>query len=626
MVATLTLGFFFIFVWAPHPWSWQGIDSYHELAKALARGESFPTTDVPWGYAYYAAFFYRVFGERIWVPLVVQATVNAAVPWLLYHLVAPLAGRRVAAMSALMAGVFSFNTIYASTQSSDALCTVGFLLGLLSLARGMREQTVLPFVLAGVCFGLAPQFRPNLVLLPGLIAAVLTVLPPRGLKRLAHLAVFGAIVAALQMPWVIRNYQLTGQLLPTSTHGGIQLWYGTLQVGPYLESRAHNPRTHFASSPFPYTSLWQRPLEFETSYINCTPQPVPTQLIYWTDRDTARHSVEPLTWGIGRKVRYQLPPQPNGTTLYYYFSQAGQAGVFATPFGGAANPNVAFVSDDHLGDLDRHGDLIDVFDVIRALRHLAWHEPLPWADKLDLDRNGSVGEADVAAMIRATSADLLAHSPQVPLRVDTSEYAVTLRFPDQSWLSVPRDFNGKQTGVDLSLNGEIAPAVVARSRTFTSLAPVPPGTCSPSPEVVFNGPFYLSETHMMQRYLALAADNIGRDPVAFALASAYRAVRLFVVRGTDDLSTSQQFRWSRLIYAAGSVLSLAFLGLCIAGAVIAWRRHRPLLLFLVPILYVPLTICFVLTNMRYTVTVQPLMFAFVAVVIVSVLAPDDGQT
>ncbi len=26
--------------------------------------------------------------------------------------------------------------------------------------------------------------------------------------------------------------------LPTSTHGGVQLWYGTLQVGPYLESRA----------------------------------------------------------------------------------------------------------------------------------------------------------------------------------------------------------------------------------------------------------------------------------------------------------------------------------------------------------------------------------------------------
>ena len=58
---------------------------------------------------------------------------------------------------------------------------------------------------------------------------------------------------------------------------------------------------------------------------------------------------------------------------------------------------------------------------------------------------------------------------------------------------------------------------------------------------------------------------------------------------------------------------------------IAYRRHRKLLLFLVPIVYVPLSICFVLTNMRYTVTVQPLMFAFVAVAILAALGLDDEQ-
>ena len=28
----LALGLFFIFVWAPHPWGWDGFDHYHELA------------------------------------------------------------------------------------------------------------------------------------------------------------------------------------------------------------------------------------------------------------------------------------------------------------------------------------------------------------------------------------------------------------------------------------------------------------------------------------------------------------------------------------------------------------------------------------------------------------------
>ena len=38
---SLVLGLFFTFVRAPHPWGWQGIDQYHELAQALARGEPF---------------------------------------------------------------------------------------------------------------------------------------------------------------------------------------------------------------------------------------------------------------------------------------------------------------------------------------------------------------------------------------------------------------------------------------------------------------------------------------------------------------------------------------------------------------------------------------------------------
>ena len=67
-------------------------------------------------------------------------------------------------------------------------------------------------------------------------------------------AVLCAAALALT-PWVIRNYRLTGTLLPTSSHGGEQLWYGTLQVGPYLNSRAYNPRAVFDVPVFEYTSL-----------------------------------------------------------------------------------------------------------------------------------------------------------------------------------------------------------------------------------------------------------------------------------------------------------------------------------------------------------------------------------
>ncbi len=635
---TLLLGYFFTFVWAPHPWSWQGIDSYHELAKSLARGETFQTTDVPWGYAYYAAFFYRVFGDRIWVPIVVQATLNAAVPVLLYRLVQPLAGRRVATLAALFAGVFSFNTIYASTQSSDTICTVLFLLALLLFERGLRDPRLSLFAASGVLLGIVPQFRPNLVLLPAVMIGLYVIVPPRTMHKLTRAVVFSALVLAMQMPWIVRNYQLTGLILPTSTHGGVQLWYGTLQVGEHLESRAHNPRFYFASPAFTYTSLWKRPIIIKGVNRDCFNDPnIPTRLIYWTDRDPQhREVVAPKPWYSSAGVTYEVPAQPNHTTLYYYFEQArpatadAPAVTFATPFDGERDPMIAFISDDHLGDLDTHGDVLDFFDLVRMLRHAAWGEDLRNEARLDLTHDGIVDQADLAAYV-ALMVPELAGKFSGPVSIQADANAVRLNLPDGSWISVPRQFGGRQDDVDVSLDGEMAPALLARNRTFTSLTYPPrrarPGECEPAADITFNGPFYLGEPHMMQRYMALAFDNINRDRSAFIRASLYRMIRLFVVRGTDDVNTSQQFRWSSVVYGVGTLLSLGYLAVFLGGVLIAYRRRSALLLFLVPIVYVPVTIGFVLTNMRYTVTVQPLMFAFVAMAIAAALrldAPDGA--
>jgi hypothetical protein len=128
--------------------------------------------------------------------------------------------------------------------------------------------------------------------------------------------------------------------------------------------------------------------------------------------------------------------------------------------------------------------------------------------------------------------------------------------------------------------------------------------------------------------MALAADNIRRDPWAFAAASAYRMIRLFIIRGTSDVQTTQQFSAGAFVYAAGTILSTAYFLVFLAGAWLAWKQRSALVWLLVPIVYVPLTICFVLTNMRYTVTMQPLMFVFVALAIVTVLrldAPAAGE-
>src|SRR5262249_11228160 len=146
-----------------------------------------------------------------------------------------------------------------------------------------------------------------------------------------------------------------------------------------------------------------------------------------------------------------------------------------------------------------------------------------------------------------------------------------------------------------------------------------PVGCLRSENVRVNEVFYRREPHLMHRYTALAFDNISRDPVGFVEACAFRALRLFVVAGTDDADTAQQFAGSGWIYRFATLASAAYLALAAIGVAIAAARHRRVGVLLTPILYVPATICFVLTNMRYTVTVQPFLFAFAAVPLTAAL-------
>ncbi len=609
---TLALGLFFTFVWAPHPWGWQGIDSYHELAKALVRGEPFGTTDVPWGYAYYGAFFYWLFGDRVWVPVLAQVIINTAAPVLLYRLAQPLVGMRTATLAALILGIFSFNTVYASTQASDAVCTVLFLASLVVLARGVRNRSVIDIAIGGLLSGLVPQFRPNMILLPAIFAAGY-VLIGRTRAHLARAIVFTAAVTLALTPWIARNYRLTGTFMPTSTHGGVQLWYGTLQVGPYLESRARNPRSIFDSPPFPYTSLTESPILVTAVIAECAPAAETPRLMYWTDRQRAPRVASSTR--EGRLLTFAIPAQPAPTAVYYFVQAARATGVVSQPQAKRTDPLVMLVDDRHLEDLDRHHDLVDIFDVIRIARHLAWQEP---AAIEDIDRNGVVDAADLSAAAALLIPEAGAGATGVSFSSDAS--GATLRLSDGSRLTIPREWRGRHT--DLDVEGNLAGALVSRWRARSPLDRPAPDDCAPVQDVGANTVFYRAELHMMRRYMALAMDNIGRDPLAFAAASAYRMLRLFIIRGSDDVHAAQQFDGARLAYAAGTVLSAAYFFIFAAGAVIALGRRTALVLLLVPIVYVPLTICFVLTNMRYTITMQPLMFVFVAVAVSAALRLD----
>jgi hypothetical protein len=617
--ASFAIALLFIFVRAPHPWGWEGFDHYHEIALDLARGRPFPTMDVPWGYAYFLATFYWLFGDHPWIPLVAQASLNAAVPALVFRLADTWFDRPTAILAAVLTGLFSFNTVYASTQSSDAVCTCLFMAAIVAYVVARRRESGRWFAIVGVLSGIVPQFRPNLILVP-IVLAGFALWERRSRRRAAHVAVMLVCAAAALLPWVIRNYRLTGLILPTSVHGAVQLWYGTLQVGPYLHSRAYNPRSLFDAPAFEYTSLVHAPIVVE-GQVNCSDEaPGRVTLAYWSDRDRREVRLAPVRT-VGRRYTFEIPAPGGETVVYYYFiaTWSGGAGetVRTTPGRGPRTPLVYFVSTHHLADLDVYGDLIDVFDVVRLMRHEAWDEGLPFADRLRAAGAGDARSAAAMLMRRffAQGAD------RAVAAIEHDDTAARMMFSDGSRMVVPRQWSGRIT--DLAFTEGAASSLMTSRVGLVGLEAAPARlsgaeVCGHVEDVAVNQVFYRREPHLMRRYSTLAADNIRRDPAGFALASAYRAVRLFVIEGTTDGSTVQQFAGSRWTYVIARAVSIVCLALFAIGVVIAWRRRHPVGLPLLLIAYIPATLAPVLTNMRYTVTVQPLMFMFIAVAIAAV--------
>ena len=104
------------------------------------------------------------------------------------------------------------------------------------------------------------------------------------------------------------------------------------------------------------------------------------------------------------------------------------------------------------------------------------------------------------------------------------------------------------------------------------------------------------------------------------------AVRMFVVQGTSDASTAWQFAGSAVVYRLATLTSLSYLIAAAAGVVVAVRRRARVWLLLTPVLYIPATIAFVLTNMRYTITVQPFLIAFVSVALMAAARAGDPSS
>jgi hypothetical protein len=205
--------------------------SYHYIAASAVAGTGWQTKE---GYLSYRPPMLSLLLAGIYEVVGPQSRVGFYLMVLIGSLMAPmifLGGPRwfgITRSSALLAALFwAFYppSIYMSAQllTENLGAVLAFASTLLYL-RAAKSGTIVDALTTGLVWGLLAQTRPNFLLLPfSIVIFGLLFSPWLGARvwRPVQAGVATAVVMAVLMPWILRNYHHHGVFLPSTSMGGV---------------------------------------------------------------------------------------------------------------------------------------------------------------------------------------------------------------------------------------------------------------------------------------------------------------------------------------------------------------------------------------------------------------------
>lgn len=141
----------------------------------------------------------------------------------------------VALIAALLFGGNPYSVILAGMLHYSVLHLFALVAGGYVLHRALRQEgpAVRTWVAAGLVWGLVTLIRPVTLLLPPFVfLAILLSTRFSWTRSLSRALVFTAGMALAIAPWTLRNYALSGHVVPVSAQGWMSVWAATVRPVP----------------------------------------------------------------------------------------------------------------------------------------------------------------------------------------------------------------------------------------------------------------------------------------------------------------------------------------------------------------------------------------------------------
>ncbi|MEA1907574.1 MAG: glycosyltransferase family 39 protein [Euryarchaeota archaeon] len=203
--------------------------AYNTMAIGLISGNGYGggiSSYWPPGQPFFLAAIYTVFGYSPQMACIFQAVISSLTCIVIYYIGKMVFGRKVGAISGLIAALYPTFIIFCGDLRSETLFIFLSGLSVLFLLRTLDDFSARSISIAGVSFGLAMLVRPAIMGLAPLVCIWIVLSSKDRKKNLMRSITFCIVLMAVISPWMIRNYNVHHQFVLVSTNGGVNLWLG----------------------------------------------------------------------------------------------------------------------------------------------------------------------------------------------------------------------------------------------------------------------------------------------------------------------------------------------------------------------------------------------------------------
>lgn len=214
-------------------------DGYDQLAANLAKGNGYrfyPDTAKTLlrepGYPMVLAAIFIAFGSKFTLVQLTNIVLAVGVASLMTRIARTLSASRVVVLGSPLLFLFHPETLIAESRGGvEILFALLLMLYITAISRAIRTGLWWDYLVSGAVLGLTLVVRSTPILFPVVLLAYLLLVERRKFLVVRNICVMAMTMFVVLSPWIVRNYLLTSEFVPTASVLGV-----SAQAGLYLST------------------------------------------------------------------------------------------------------------------------------------------------------------------------------------------------------------------------------------------------------------------------------------------------------------------------------------------------------------------------------------------------------